>query len=65
MVCRIVPQVRGLVSLGHVNFPPISRQAPLIGGRMYHTDRCITANAKVQWRRPKNRDIDMLTSNWY
>jgi len=32
MVRRIVPQIRGLVPLGHVNSPPIPNQAPGIGG---------------------------------
>ena len=33
---RIVPNVWGLVPLGHVNFPPIFHWAPGIGGIVYH-----------------------------
>ena len=38
MVHRIVPQVWGLVPLGHINSPPISHQAQGIGSRAFQGD---------------------------
>lgn len=36
MVCRILPQVWGLVPLEHDDSPPASHRAPGIGCRAYH-----------------------------